>query len=248
MALALIVLGAVCAAYGVTVMFVGSGTLFFAVWYAIGAVLAGTGFAVQAGVWAALPASTRVAITALVAAAVALMFGIGAVVMTNAASAAAPEPDLDEIVVLGAQVHPDGTPSTVLRYRLDAAAAYLRENPDTRCIVSGGQGGNEPTSEAECMASYLQEVGIDESRVTLEGRSRSTVENLRYSRELLNSATDRVGIVTNDFHVFRACRIAARQGLTRACGISAPSDPWFLPNNLLREVACVAKDFLLGNI
>ena len=248
MALALIVLGAVCAAYGVTVMLVGSGTLFFAVWYAIGAVLAGAGFAARAGVWAALPAAARVAITALVAVVAALMFGIGAVVMTNAGSAAAPEPDLDEIVVLGAQVRPDGTPSTVLRYRLDAAAAYLRENPDTRCIVSGGQGGNEPTSEAECMASYLREVGIDESRVTLEGRSRSTVENLRYSRNLLDSATDRVGIVTNDFHVFRACRIAARQGLTRACGISAPSDLWFLPNNLLREVACVAKDFLLGNI
>ena len=248
MALALIVLGAVCAAYGVTVMLVGSGTLFFAVWYAIGAVLAGAGFAARAGVWAALPAAVRTAATVVTAAAVALMFGIGAVVMGNAAAATAPEPGLDEIIVLGAQVRPDGTPSTVLRYRLDAAAAYLRENPDTRCIVSGGQGGNEPTSEAECMASYLRKVGIDESRITLEGRSRSTVENLRYSRELLDSATDRVGIVTNDFHVFRACRIAARQGLTRACGISAPSDPWFLPNNLLREVACVAKDFLLGNI
>ncbi len=248
MALALIGIGAVCAAYGVTVMLVGSGTLFFAVWYAIGAVFAAAGLAVRVGIWSALPAALRVAIPALVAAMAALALGIGAVVMGNAAAATAPDSGLDEIIVLGAQVRPDGTPSTVLRYRLDTAAAYLRENPGTRCIVSGGKGSNEPCSEAECMATYLREAGIDESRVVLEDRSRSTVENLRYSRELLGSASDRVGIVTNDFHVFRACRIAARQGLTGACGVSAPSDAWFLPNNLLREVACVAKDFLLGNI
>lgn len=248
MAQVLIGIGAVCAAYGVTVMLVGSGTLFFAVWYAIGAALAGAGFAVRSGTWSALPAAARVAITAVVAAGLAAALGIGAVVMGNAAAATAPPAGLDEIIVLGAQVRPDGTPSTVLRYRLDSAAAYLRENPRTRCIVSGGKGGNEPCSEAECMANYLRESGIDESRVVLEDRSRSTVENLRYSRELLASSADRVGIVTNDFHVFRACRIAARQGLTGACGISAPSDAWFLPNNLLREVACVAKDFLLGNI
>ena len=246
MARALIGIGAVCAAYGVTVMFVGSGTLFFAVWYVIGAALAGTGLAVRSGAWAALPSAARATITVVASAMLALALGIGVVVMANAA--ATPSAGLDEIIVLGAQVRPDGTPSTVLRYRLDAASAYLRENPGTRCIVSGGKGGNEPCSEAECMATYLCESGIDESRIVLEDRSRSTVENLRYSRELLASDTDRVGIVTNDFHVFRACSIAVRQDLTGVCGISAPSDPWFLPNNLLREVACVAKDFLLGNI
>ena len=246
MAQVLIGIGAACAAYGVTVMLVGSGTLFFAVWYAIGAALAGTGLAVRSGAWAALPVFVRVPIEAAAAAALALALGIGVVVMANAA--ATPPSGLNEIIILGAQVRPDGTPSTVLRYRLDAAAAYLRENPRTRCIVSGGKGGNEPCSEAECMATYLRESGIDESRIVLEDRSRSTVENLRYSRELLASETDRVGIATNDFHIFRACRIAVRQGLAGACGISAPSDLWFLPNNLLREVACVAKDFLFGNI
>lgn len=238
--------GAVCAAYGLTVMLAWSGTFFFAAWYAIGAALAAGGAAVRSGAWAALPAAARAAIAAAAAATLALSLGIGALVMGCAATA--PSPGLDAIIVLGAQVRPDGTPSTVLRYRLDAAAAYLRENPGTRCIVSGGKGGNEPCSEAECMAAYLRESGIDDSRIVLEDRSRSTVENLRNSRELLGAGTGRVGIVTNDFHIFRACRIAARQGPSGACGISAPSDAWFLPNNLLREVACVAKDFLLGNI
>ncbi|WP_322353888.1 YdcF family protein [Paratractidigestivibacter sp.] len=242
----LIGLGAVCAAYGVSIMLVGSGTLFFVVWYVLGGAIAGAGLAVQTGAWAALPFAIRAAATAVAAAAVVLFLSVDAVIMTHAA--AAPPADLEEIIVLGAQVRPDGTPSNVLRYRLDTAADYLRQNPRTRCIVSGGQGGNEPTTEAACMASYLREQGIDASRIVLEDRSRSTVENLRFSRGLLASPADRVGIVTNDFHAFRACRIAARQGLSGACGISAPSDPWYLPNNLLREVPCVVKDFLLGNM
>lgn len=56
--------------------------------------------------------------------------------------------NLDYMIVLGAQVHEDG-PSVVLKYRLDAAIDYLNENPDTNCIVSGGQGANEPFPEAK---------------------------------------------------------------------------------------------------
>lgn len=53
---------------------------------------------------------------------------------------------LDYVVVLGAQVRKSG-PSKALRYRLDTAADYLRNSPDTICIVSGGKGANEPFPE-----------------------------------------------------------------------------------------------------
>ena len=67
--------------------------------------------------------------------------------------------NLDYIIVLGAQVREDG-PSAVPKYRLDAAIDYLNENPNTVCIVSGGQGANEPFSEAKGMAEYLLDKGI----------------------------------------------------------------------------------------
>lgn len=156
-------------------------------------------------------------------------------------------PQLDYIIVLGAQVWEDG-PSAVLKYRLDAAITYLEENPDTKCVVSGGQGYNEPFTEAEGMAKYLIEQGISKERILLEELSTNTVENIRYSQKLLDSTYESVGIVTNHFHLYRAVGIAKKQGLRGACGIAAKSTPLYLPNNLLRECIGLMKDWLMGHL
>ena len=140
---------------------------------------------------------------------------------------------LDYIIVLGAQVRENG-PSPVLKYRLDKAVEYLEENPDTICIVSGGQGKNEPWSEAEGMAQYLKTQGIDENRIRLEDQSLTTEQNVTNSQKLMEEGAS-VGIVTNDFHVFRAKQIAKKYGLKDVCGIAAGSSPLYLPNNMLRE-------------
>lgn len=140
---------------------------------------------------------------------------------------------LDYIIVLGAQVRKDG-PSPVLKYRLDKAVEYLNENPDTVCIVSGGQGSNEPWSEAEGMARYLQEKGIDTARILPEDKSQTTGQNITNSKKLMKEGAS-VGIVTNNFHVFRALQIAKKYGLSDVCGIAADSTPKYLPNNMLRE-------------
>ena len=57
------------------------------------------------------------------------------------------DPDLDYLIVLGAQVKKDG-PSRTLRLRLDKAAEYARQNPETILVLSGGQGRDELVSEA----------------------------------------------------------------------------------------------------
>ena len=155
--------------------------------------------------------------------------------------------NLDYVIVLGAQVRENG-PSVALRYRLDAAIDYLNENPDTICIVSGGQGANEPFSEAEGMAEYLLQNGIKNSRIILEDKSTSTVENLKYSKVLMSSSYDSVGILTNNFHMFRAIQIAKAQGLNNVCGIAANSNVMYLPNNVLRECLAILKDWVMRNI
>ena len=129
----------------------------------------------------------------------------------------------------------------------DAALAYLEENPETDCVVSGGQGFGEVRTEADAMAEYLVEHGLDEGRITKEERSSTTAENLRFSSALLEPGAE-VGIVTNDFHLYRALRIAERNGLPGAHGLAAPSNPLYLPQAMLRECVAVVKDALFGNM
>jgi uncharacterized SAM-binding protein YcdF (DUF218 family) len=95
------------------------------------------------------------------------------------------------------------------------------------------------------MADGLLAHGVDSSRVELEDRSTTTVENMRFSREMLRQG-DRVGIVTSDFHLYRALGIARREGIEDPRGIPARSPRLTLPHNLLRECLCLADDFFKG--
>ena len=126
--------------------------------------------------------------------------------------------------------------------------SLLNENPDTLCVVSGGQGINEPFSEAEGMADYLIEHGIEASRILLEDKATNTAENIILSKTLMEPAYNGVGIVTNNFHVFRAVQIAKAKGLKNVCGIAADSDVLYLPNNVLRECCGILKDWIMNNI
>ena len=98
------------------------------------------------------------------------------------------------------------------------------------------------------MEQYLIDAGIAPERITKEDRSTNTFENLRFSGELLDRKNSRVVIVTNNFHVFRAMKIAEKQGYANVEGMAAGSVLWMNPNNLLREFLGVIKDFLVGNL
>lgn len=160
---------------------------------------------------------------------------------------AVPQPGADYMIILGAQWKSSG-PSYVLQKRLDAAIKYLSENPDTIVIVSGGQGSDEPISEAQGMMEYLVNAQIEPERILMEDTSATTNENLLNSSRLLDKENDRVVLVTNNFHVFRACGIARKQGYVHLEGLAAGSYPAMLPNNLLREFFGVMKNTLVGNM
>ena len=117
----------------------------------------------------------------------------------------------DTIIVLGAGVN-GSTPSLSMCNRLDAALAYLNANPAATVIVSGGQGPGEDITEAKAMADYLTAHGIDSARIVQEDRSRTTRENLENSFAILRARggdpADGVGIVTSEYHLYRAKRMA----------------------------------------
>ena len=126
---------------------------------------------------------------------------------------AVPPAGADYCIVLGAQWKSNG-PSDVLRRRLDAAVEYLVENPETKVIVTGGQGQNEVLAEGVGMAGYLSDAGIENSRILIEDKATNTYENLVFSAEYLDEAKDTVVLVTNNFHVFRAVKIASLTSVT----------------------------------
>lgn len=157
------------------------------------------------------------------------------------------QPGADYVIVLGAQMKADG-PSKALQYRLNEAIRYLNENPSSKVIVSGGQGSDEHISEAQGMYEYLVEKGIEKDRIIKEDKSVNTTQNLAFSAEYLDRERDSVAVVTNNFHVFRAVKIAEKAGYQNVCGIAAKGEPFLQINNMMREFFGVMKDFLFGNM
>ena len=229
--------------YSVSIYMVGSGTFSFLIWI-FSAIVFGLLFYLSGnGRWMRIPSGIRCAgylITGLTA----IVFTICLIAMASHFNDKGEE-NLDYIIVLGAQMK-DGTPSTIYRFRLDAAYDYLIKNPDTTCIVSGGKGKNETVSEGDGGKDYLISRGIDPERIIAETEARDTVENILFSKEIMDQSTSddtlRIGIVTNNFHVFRGIHLAKSYTENEVCGIAAYTVPWYLPNNMIRECFGILRD------
>ena len=239
------IIGILCILYGIMVLMIRSGTTFFVVWFALGAFFLLLGFLVHNHLLEKLSKILRTLLLIAICAGI-LMLAVCEGFVLRGFGSRAPA-GLDYLIVLGAQVREDG-PSAVLKYRLDAAAQYLQENNSTICIVTGGKGAAEPFPEGQGMKDYLVKAGIPEDRIIVEDRALNTVQNIQYSMALMSSPNAPTAIVTNNFHVTRGLALARGQGLTDVYAIAAPSDPLFLPNNMLREFFGLTKDFLLGNL
>lgn len=153
-------------------------------------------------------------------------------------------PHTDYVIVLGAGIR--GTElSLTLTHRLDVAYDYLLDHPESKAILTGGQGPGEDITEAEAMRAYLKGKGIDDKRLIMEDRATSTQENIDYSLALMDSAIEnpKITIVTSNFHMFRAKMIAKKHGLIVegiSCGTFIP----LIPNYYIREFFAVVKDIV----
>lgn len=151
----------------------------------------------------------------------------------------------DYVIVLGARVKGE-TPSLTLKFRLEKAYSYLSDHPESKAVLSGGQGPGENISEAEAMRWYLTEKGIENSRLLLESESTSTYENLRNSFKIIDRIDSKaeITVVTSRFHILRSKKIAQQLGKT-VDGIGAQSLWFLIPNYYLREFFAVVKAFVL---
>ena len=161
-----------------------------------------------------------------------------------------PAEEVQYLVVLGAKVRHDG-PSVSLQNRIDAAYDYLTAHPDTIAVVSGGQGSDEPITEAQCMYDRLTAMGIDPARIWVEDRATSTWENLQYSLALIEEKTgtrpEKIGIISSEYHLFRASLFTKAAG-AEFVGIPARTTRVSqMINHFLREIAGVWHYILLGS-
>lgn len=153
------------------------------------------------------------------------------------------------LVILGCQVHPWG-PSVLLQDRLDTALSYWAEHPDVVIVVSGGQGPDEPTTEAQAMYDYLVSHGVPEGQIHQEGDSHNTWQNINNTLALLRELgleEEGVAVVSNGFHLTRVNLLWRRAGGSQPLStLAAPCSD--LPARLkmyLREPIALVKSFIL---
>ncbi len=149
------------------------------------------------------------------------------------------------VIVLGAQVYSAERMGVSLSNRIDAAYGYLAENPEAACIVTGGQGGDEPCPEALTEKNALVRLGIEPDRIHMEDKSRNTRQNLAFSREIAEKQGlgSQFVIVTQGFHMYRALKLAESAGLT-PYSLVADTDPILLPEYYGRELLSLTKFYL----
>ena len=258
--------------YGVIIFYSGAGTSLSVIWLIFAAVFAAIGVLVHFYrlFRHKIPLRLEVSVITIFLAVITIFLSVEVAMGFNFFSLK--KQSTDYVIVLGYQVQ-DGEVSKTLEHRLDKAYEYAKVHPNTVFILSGGKNGGEELSEAEVMYDYLKKRGVPEYQMIKEEQSSSTYENLVYSKMIIDEreknrrgwikdlmsrsgylsppdeeVTIRVGIVTSNFHVLRAKRIAKHVGIQHVSGIAAKSDPVLFLHLCVRECLAILKDKFVGNM
>lgn len=160
-----------------------------------------------------------------------------------------PKESVEYVVVLGAKVRSTG-PSVSLWDRIYGAYDYLEAHPEAIAVVSGGQGPDEPMPEGQSMCEELIKLGIEPERIWVEDKATSTWENLNFSLDLIEEKTGnrpaKLGVVSSEYHLFRASLFAKECGVAFVGIPARTSRPSQMVNHFMREVAGVWHYLLLG--
>lgn len=143
------------------------------------------------------------------------------------------------IMVLGAKVKDDGTPTDILRDRLDTAMELLEKGKGSSILLTGnGQGAN---NETEVMKNYiLSKNKLYEGLLIIDSYGVNTLTSIKRAKEIYK--IDDLLIVTNEFHLPRSLFIAEEYGIT---AIGVPSDKGEYDDieyYELREILATIKD------
>ena len=152
-----------------------------------------------------------------------------------------PKFDKDYVIILGARIKKDGSLTPLLKSRVDKAIDFAnmqkeKTGKDIIFLPSGGQGNDEIIAEAEAMKNYLIEQGVNLKNIVLENKSTSTIENLKYSNDIIikDKNDAKISFSTTNYHVFRSGVIATECGIDCE-GMGSKTKWYFYTNALIRE-------------
>lgn len=178
--------------------------------------------------------------------AVAAVFAVTNVVTVVTAKELIVEPqeaegfDADAIVVLGASVLADGTPSGILQDRLDDGIALYRAGVAPKLIMSGDNS-TVSYNEVKAMKDYAVAQGVPSEDIFCDHAGFSTYESMYRAKHVFGA--DRIVVATQTYHLYRA--LYSAQGLGIEC-LGVPSDYRAYANQLqydIREIPARTKDF-----
>ncbi len=194
-----------------------------------------------------LPRGIRVAFMSLAAIGLCSFFLVEGILIH--ASVSAPQKDADYVLVLGSKVENYG-PSRDFKSRLDSALEYAEENPECILIACGGQGDDEPMSEAQCAYDYFVKHGISEDRILKEDQSRNTFENITNAYKIVTKreaqpSECKAVIISANYHLKRARFLARQAGFENVSAKAAYGMPLLMPHYFFREFFAYIKDLLI---
>lgn len=154
------------------------------------------------------------------------------------------------VILLGGGITKDAHLTDSVKRRVAVVADYLKANPDAVCVVTGGKGLFAPCPESDVLKPALESLGIEGNRVLAENQAKDTIQNFQYSIKILSEYSGRsveeilaapITIITNDFHLARAERLARRMGFLNVVGVSAKTPALFVLNAYSREILSYIK-------
>lgn len=170
-----------------------------------------------------------------------IMYGTVKGRIVDVDNAAALAEDFDCILVLGAGVKADGTPSSMLEDRLEIGIELYFAGASDRLLMSGDHMQHN-YDEVGAMKAHAIEAGVPSNVIFLDHAGLSTYESLWRAKELYG--VERVLIVTQEYHLYRSLYVAQKLGM-EAYGVSADLRPYRGQSlRELREIVARAKDFV----
>ena len=150
--------------------------------------------------------------------------------------------DYDYILVLGAGVKSDGTPTDMLRDRIIVGAELYLAGAADKIIMSGDRSG-ENYDEPGVMKKYAIELGVPEDDIICDFEGYSTHDSIdNFEREYGEAS---VIVISQEYHLHRAMYLCKEQGITKYCGVEANLDTYRKqPIYNFREVFARVKDFM----
>jgi len=159
----------------------------------------------------------------------------------------------DAALVLGNRAYLNGAPNPCLTGRVDAGVALAQQGLVSQLVMSGGQDDEDQRIEAQVMETYARSKGF-QGNILLESRSSSTLENLKFSRPILQVAgIKNVIVVSEPYHMWRVKKLVDAGHLGHSFNVSyaaAQSQCWvtwgMLFKGALREPLAVINNYSKG--